>query len=646
MAAGSAEHTTGKQTFGQRTPGVVGLRCVIIGLLLIPVNVYWVIAAELRWYFILTINPLFVTPVFYLFALVGINAVLRRRVPRWALSPAELVVIYVMLVVSCTIATHDFIINLMSTIAWPAWYAGPENRWEALVFPHFPKWLYVWDKQLIAGLFEGNSSLYEPATLKMWLAPLAFWSVFIFTLGWIMLCLTVLLRKAWTEDIKLSFPIVRLPLAMTGTDSEGFFRLRTMWGGFLLASLISLASGLHVWFPNIPALPVRAHWLSFSQPPWTAIGSMCVTLYPFAIGLAFLVPLDVSFSCWFFYLFAKSQAVAGYMLGYGSVEGMPFLTEQGIGAWTAFGVALLYTSRRHLANVFRIATSPDPEQDRGEPMPYKLAFWGLVAGALVFFVFWSAAGMSPLWVVAVLTLYLLLSICITRVRAEAGGQHTVWDLEPMNVFRLFDSRFIGPTNMVTAAASHWYWRLNRSHMMPSHMEAFKLAREHGIRLRSLVAPILLATAAAAIFGMWACLHVFYRDGALAKCQGFAFWTTAEISTCIDNGFGSGFRPEPGRWAAVGAAAGFICLLTWLRSMFAWFPFHPLGYCIGPGLLWLWCPFLIAWAVKLVMLRYGGLKLYRQAVPFFLGMVLGDYTCGALWSLISLVFQIPTHQIFH
>ena len=38
------------------------------------------------------------------------------------------------------------------------------------------------------------------------------------------------------------------------------------------------------------------------------------------------------------------------------------------------------------------------------------------------------------------------------------------------------------------------------------------------------------------------------------------------------------------------------------------------------------------------------KLYRQAVPFFL--ILGDYTLGCVWSLIGLVLQIPTYIVWH
>ena len=48
----------------------------------------------------------------------------------------------------------------------------------------------------------------------------------------------------------------------------------------------------------------------------------------------------------------------------------------------------------------------------------------------------------------------------------------------------------------------------------------------------------------------------------------------------------------------------------------------------------WFPFLLAWAAKKIILRYGGPKLYRQAQPFFLGLVVGDFLNGALYTIIA------------
>lgn len=625
----------------------VSLRAVLIGLALVPLNCYWVIASELRWYVMLTVNPLFVTPIFYLFFLVCVNAGIRRFIPRYVFKPAELIVIYIILVMSCTIATHDFLINLMSTIGWAKWFATPENRWETTFFPYLPKWLLITNKEVLKGYFNGNRSLYDPQVMAVWLKPLACWSVFVFAVGWMMMCMSVMLRRAWTDETRLSFPIVRLPLALTEEFAPGsVLRSSAFWMGFAVAAGFGIINGLHEWIPNIPFFQTRARPILFATPPGNTTWPFFHSYYPFAIGLAYLVPLDVSFSCWFFYLFMKAQSVLGYQLGLGSIPDFPFVMEQGIGAWTAFGVALLYVNRHYLAGVVRLALQPQSKADANEPMSYRVAFFGLIAGMLVFYVFWRAAGMSPGWVIVVLALYLLLAICITRVRAEAGGQHTVWDLEPKNLFRLFDSNTIGPSNLTAAAVSHWYWRLNRSHIMPSQFEAFKLAQEHKIKLRSLVLPMMAAIALATVCGLWACLHVFYSEGALAKCSGFAVWTGSETYNWLGSSISSGFKSEPIRWFVVGGSAIFVVMLSYMRARFIWFPFHPLGYCIGPGLMWLWCPFLIAWVVKLFVLRYGGLRLYRKTLPFFLGMVLGDYMIGAIWSLIGVVFHIQGYQIFH
>ena len=121
----------------------VTTRAVLLGLALIPLSVYWVIQPELRWYLILTLNPLFVTPVIFLFLLLGLNGLLRVARPAWAFTTGELLVVYVMLTVSCTVATHDFAINLIGALSYGVCNATPENHWADAILPHIPQWAIV-----------------------------------------------------------------------------------------------------------------------------------------------------------------------------------------------------------------------------------------------------------------------------------------------------------------------------------------------------------------------------------------------------------------------------------------------------------------------------------------------------------------------
>jgi hypothetical protein len=50
-------------------------------------------------------------------------------------------------------------------------------------------------------------------------------------------------------------------------------------------------------------------------------------------------------------------------------------------------------------------------------------------------------------------------------------------------------------------------------------------------------------------------------------------------------------------------------------------------------------------LKMVVLHYAGLRGYRQVLPFFLGLMIGDFTVGPLWLLIGVALDIPTYVFF-
>ena len=111
-----------------------------------------------------------------------------------------------------------------------------------------------------------------------------------------MLCMNVLIRKRWSEEERLSYPIVQIPLAMTDPKS-GFWSNRLMWIGFALAAALDGLNGLNYLYPSIPALPYRGDDLDLSRfvpdRPWNAIGATRADFYPFMIGLAFLLPQSI-----------------------------------------------------------------------------------------------------------------------------------------------------------------------------------------------------------------------------------------------------------------------------------------------------------------------------------------------------------------
>ncbi|MFM7321761.1 MAG: DUF6784 domain-containing protein, partial [Armatimonadota bacterium] len=74
---------------------------------------------------------------------------------------------------------------------------------------------------------------------------------------------------------------------------------------------------------------------------------------------------------------------------------------------------------------------------------------------------------------------------------------------------------------------------------------------------------------------------------------------------------------------------------------------PAGFALGISyaMNYFWLCVLVAWAVKFTMIRYGGMTAHRRAIPFFLGLVLGDYVIGGIWSLLAIALEQPTYKIF-
>ena len=50
--------------------------------------------------------------------------------------------------------------------------------------------------------------------------------------------------------------------------------------------------------------------------------------------------------------------------------------------------------------------------------------------------------------------------------------------------------------------------------------------------------------------------------------------------------------------------------------------------------WVWFSIALGWLLKLVVMRYGGVVLYRALRPFFLDLILGQISCAGFWMLVD------------
>ena len=336
--------------------------------------------------------PSFIVPlynvIFCLFALTLVNSLIKKVFGCAGLYPGELLSVYVLLSLACSLCSINMMGFLFTSLGHSAWFATPENEWHSLFFSFLPKWLVVEDRQSLTGYYQGDSTLYTRQHFGSWILPTLIWSGFMSVLALMMLCINLILRKQWSEKEKLSFPIIQLPVSVVSNVNH-FFTSKPMWIGFAIASVVTLVNGLSFLYPEFPSVPVSRQSLAhlFPHKPWNAIGrgGFNLSLYPFALGLSFLMPLDLTFSCWFFYLLGKLELVVGSITGWISSPGYPYSAERAFGATIAFMLLIFWVGRDHLKTVlFKVwrTSCQVPEANT-----YRWTILGLIAGGgcLVFF---------------------------------------------------------------------------------------------------------------------------------------------------------------------------------------------------------------------------------------------------------------------
>jgi len=281
-------------------------------------------------------------------------------------------------------------------------------------------------------------------------------------------------------------------------------------------------------------------------------------------------------------------------------------------------------------------------------MRYRTAVLSVVIGLALIVMFCYKAGMSVWVAYALFAIYFALITAITRMRAELGvPEHDLHYVGSSEILAgVFGGRRLGPRNLTMFS---FFWSLDRAHysdIMPHQLEAFKLANKTRMEGKQLV----LAMAVAAIAGLfslfWLLLHISYRVGVAINARG-NIWFGIEAFGRLERWLNNPTPADRGTLQFLMIGLLFTFFLAFMRNRFIWWPFHPAGYAVSNswGMNVIWFPLFISWIIKFLILTYGGLKVHRRTLPFFFGIILGEFTIGSLWTIIGLLFGINTYVFF-
>ena len=575
-----------------------------------------------------------------------VNTLLGMMRRYFALTKADLVIIYIMMLMAATVPTQAFVGTLIPVIAGLYYYATPENRWEDIFFPYVSPWLAPQDFELVKDLFEGIPAS-KAIPWGVWATILGYWYVFFLALSFLMICMSTILHRQWSQHERLAYPMVQLPLQMIETGESPLERLRpffkngVMWLGFFVPFTLFSLTGLHHYFSFVPPVSIGlgTFWF-FRDTIWIE------TWLSYAwVGFSYLVSLEISFSIWFFFLLAKVQEGTFNIFGISSNEQLSFysysqtadLTHQSMGACLVFVFYGLWIARRHLREVVTKAWNPAAGiDDSDELLSYRTAVFGLL-GSVLFVALWLWHTGIPLVVLPMfMGVCLVFYIMVTRVVAAAG---VVTVRAPMAaaffVISGVGTSLIGTKGLVALTFTYIWQGEMRLFPMLACANSLKLAEIIPGSKKRLFWGMIIALICGLAGATWVILGLSYQYGGI----NLGFFMTAQSVRVFEDMARPLQNPSLMNlrgWVFTGVGGLIEGLLMFAHHRFFWWPLHPLGFVIGVGWLTgqIWFSVLVAWLLKLIVLQYGGSKLYNQTKPFFLGMILGEATVAGTWLVID------------
>jgi len=593
---------------------------------------------------------------FVLCLLVGINALLSKWRKSW--RPDEVLLVYVMALVAAGIPSFGWTGLLIPYLAGPFYFATPENNWAQILHPHLPRFLFPQNRETVVWLYEGLPSG-VPIPWGDWLMPLMLWTGLGISVYAVFFCLSALLRKPWVEQERLVFPLMHLPLEMAGvTKAEcPFFRNPLMWTGFTIAFGVHALNGLRYYVPWLPSLNVHLIPLDayFPDRPFRAITPFWVRVLFSIIGLAYLLPLELSFSLWVcYFLFLAQQVVADWLgVPMRNVQAYPvkdFVAHQMFGGIVFYALYTFWSARAHWQMVVRKALGRNGSDDRDEALPYSLAFWGILLGFLAIVLWGGMAGAGRFWTATLFALFFLTHLVAVRLVCEGGMLYVQHPFRPINfLLAIFGSDGIGKRHLpMLVLFDHLLMLDNRSPLMPCLMQGLRVGDAVGSARRQWMAAIAGSVLTAMLLSSFAYLRLMYRYGGNNLHQWFTTYYTRNLyGTWTAHLLTMGESPNPKAVVTMGIGAATMFGLLVLHRNFLQFPIAPIGYLMGASwpMVNFWFPVLVAWGIKGLVLRYGGGRRYRQLLPFFSGLIFGEFFGAGFWVGVDFFTGVRGHVIF-
>lgn len=567
------------------------------------------------------------------------------------LTPAEMFTIWAINAVAAGIPGGGLMRTFIPSIVGPHYYANASNGWETTILSHISPNLLVTDKAAIKGYYEGIQ-VGAPIPWGAWVTPILSWSILVVLIYTAFVFLAALYRKQWVENERLAFPMLQLPLMFCEAPEEGqrfnsIVRSPLLWISVVLVTIVHTVRGMHQLWPASPDITLQYSLNGvLVNKPWSYLSNIGFNIWWLVIGITFLVPTEVAFSLWFFYLATQVESMmcqsAGIQADWSGM-GPIYLGHQEAGGAIALLIWVFWAMRKHLRDVFRKAFLNDPEvDDTQEPVPYRALVLGLLAvftGIFCWLTFVAEIDivMSVVIMCSVLMVFTLISWLVAQAGLLFAGQ--AFSLSDVTLKITGTMQYTPKTLALTMMTDHiGGWFDARENISPTVMHTYKGSKESGLSVRSMTWVIGVTVLLTMFLSTIAWIWMPYTHGGAAR---MGLWTFVNFpQSPFQSTQGYITSPKGANmttmWNVLGGMV-FVFILFICRSIFPAFNLHPAGFLLGDTYpMWsMWFSVFLGWVFKIPVMRYGGIKLYRKVLPFFLGLIVADIINSIIWVIVGI-----------
>lgn len=518
---------------------------------------------------------------------------------------------------------------------------------------------------------------------QAWQNTFLFWIPLLLSLWFSIIAIAPMLHRQWSEHEHLPYPVSEFAASLMPGEDGGLpsiLKQRGFWIATIIVFLIHFNNYLYRWSPDV-FIPIQT---SFNFAPLTKLfptfqrggggGLMMPTMYFCVIGLSYFLASDVVLSCgigpYLWCLVCGAFATYGISLtqpldgiGGGSVQSKALLS---FGAALGMALMVLYLGRRYyLSSLFSALGL------KGGDRVERHVTWGVrifLVLSLLVFIQLCAVGLDwPIALLYTVILYLFF-IMISRVMAETGifyiqpfySPHTV-------VWAIFGAAALGPQQLVIMLILSMVLTGDpRETLLPYLAGALKVNETQKVSNSRILPWCFTVLALGLAIALPVTLYIQYRfgvpqsdawsysvvpsmpfDNLTAVMQKLRSQNLLETSMSLTSWERLlAIRPEGAAIVALFAGVALVLLCAFARLHLTWWPIHPVLF-----LVWLTEPqrrmagaFIVGWAIKSLIQKYGGANCYQQLKPTMLGLVAGEILGAIIPCIISAVYYGITSDI--